>query len=342
MSTYQFLLLLVVFPSGLACTRTLDPEEEIRTGDEGVFATWMADLEDDMPLERLSIPGAHDAASATITNLTRWTRTQALDIPGLWNAGIRVFDLRPALVDDVLGIYHDRYSAHVTFPQILSTLSLALERYPDEFAILLIRHESEADGNAAGWAKAMGDCLGVHKARLARYHPGLTVGELRGRILILSRDCYEGGPYGAYVESWYSGTELSGQQSASLIDADGVRYPFWVQDYYDPKDTADKWDAVRALWDAMDLPGGDVPPLVVNHCSGYVGKLPDYVKNAAGINGLAVDYIRDCDRSAGIVMMDFAGVSAYRGTAVYGAELVEALIKASGTCSNLTALGGVQ
>ena len=322
----QHLPILLVVMIGTACMKTLDPEAEMRTS-VGQRAAWMATLDDDMPLELLSIPGAHDAASATITTLPRWTQTQALDIPGLWNAGVRAFDLRPALVDGVLGIYHDKYSANVTFPQILSTLFIALNRYPSEFAVVLIRHEEEADGHAAGWGKLMGDCLAAYLDRMVDYHPGLTVGEMRGGILVLSRNRFEGGSYGAYVDGWYSGTELSRQQGALLVDTFGGRHPLWVQDYYDPKEMADKWTAVRALWDAQASLETDALPLVINHCSAYVGKLPDYVKNAAGINGQAASYVRSAAGPLGIVMMDFAGVETHRCTSVYGSELVEALIE---------------
>ena len=51
--------------------------------DDGEPLCWMTALADDTPLTQLSIPGAHDAASASVTSWTRWTRTQALDIDGL-------------------------------------------------------------------------------------------------------------------------------------------------------------------------------------------------------------------------------------------------------------------
>lgn len=70
----------------------------------------------------------------------------------------------------------------------------------------------------------------------------------------------------------------------------------------------------------------DPSPLVVNHVSGYIGKLPDYRANAQNVNGKAAEYIRSMNGPVGIVMMDFAGVSMSSGKKVSGKELVEALI----------------
>ena len=82
----------------------------------------MSSLNDEIPLAALSIPGVHDAATASVTAWTQWTRTQDLDIATLWSYGVRAFDLRPAWVDGTMGIYHDKYSAHISFPEVLSIL----------------------------------------------------------------------------------------------------------------------------------------------------------------------------------------------------------------------------
>lgn len=70
----------------------------------------------------------------------------------------------------------------------------------------------------------------------------------------------------------------------------------------------------------------DIRPPVINHASGYVGKLPNYRKNANAINA-AAEYIRKNHTPAGIVMMAFAGAETSRGVSVYGAELVRVLVE---------------
>ena len=307
----------------LSCSK-LDMENDIIEGAD-TAVSWMTPLPDDTPVARLSIPGAHDAATSSITSWPMWTKTQELDIAALWNAGVRAFDLRPALVDRKMGIYHDKYSANVGFMEVVSALVVALDTHPGEGAIIIIRHEEEADGNTPDWGGAMNEYLESVRSWLVPYHSGITLGELRGKILFLSRNTFDGGPIGAYIKGWTSGTDLSAQKSATLVGEDGVESPLWVQDYYDPEGADDKWEEVKDMLDAT-ASATEPYPLVVNHVSGYVGNLPDYRTNAKNINAKAADYILESRAPAGIVMMDFAGVDRSGGKNVGGKALLEAII----------------
>lgn len=319
---FPFLLFLLILP---ACSVKLDLDADILEG-EDTAVCWMEKLADDTPLTALSIPGAHDAASSSITAWPSWTRTQDKNVAELWNYGVRAFDLRPALVDGELGIYHDKYSAHVSFPQIMQALVLALEKHPGECAIIIIRHEEEADGNNPQWKDVMGAYLSSIRLSLVDYSPSLTLGDLRGKILVLSRNEYTGGPVGGYIRDWSSSDKLDSQKSASITDVDGNSSPLWVQDYYHPEGKEDKWAAVKGLLDAS-ASAGDSRPLVINHTSGYLGGLPDYRANAKNINSQAADYISSRRIPAGIVMMDFAGESRSKGVSVGGDKLVSMLIE---------------
>ena len=308
----------------VSCQQKIDLDAGILDG-EDTAVCWMTSLADDTPLTCLSIPGAHDAASATITAFRRWTRTQELDIAGLWNCGVRAFDLRPAWVDGSMGLFHDKYSAHVGFKTVIDALILALDRHPGEGAIVIIRHEEEADGNAPEWASEMGSILDGRRPRLASWSPDMTLGELRGKILVLSRNAYAGGPIGGYLLGWTSSADASAQRSARVTDETGNEHPFWVQDYYHPNGADDKWEEIRDLLDAS-ANAEEPRPLVVNHASGYLGKLPDYRGNARNVNAKTAEYIKDLGGPAGIILMDFAGVDRSGGTEVGGKKLVEAVI----------------
>ena len=316
----NILFILAVFLA--ACVPLDDLDEDLGKG--GPNAAWMAALDDATPLADVSIPGAHNAASSTIWAFSAWTRTQELNVAQLWNAGVRAFDVRPAYVNGITGVYHDKYSAGIAFADIYATLIKALDRHPTEFAILLIRHEVEADGGSPAWEDEMRDILSAHDDHLADYHDGITVEELRGKLLVLSRDRYEDGPFGGYISGWYSGTDLERQQAATIENAAGATFPIWVQDWYDPDDAESKWAEVQDMLDATAM--ATRRPLVINHVSGYYGRLPNYRKNANAINAKAVAYIRRNHTPAGVVMMDFAGTDTSRGTTVHGEDLVQALI----------------
>lgn len=70
----------------LSCQTKVDLDTVIMEG-EDTAVCWMTGLADDTPVTSLSIPGAHDAASSTITAFKRWTRTQELNVAELWNCG---------------------------------------------------------------------------------------------------------------------------------------------------------------------------------------------------------------------------------------------------------------
>lgn len=308
----------------VSCQQKIDLDAGILEGGDTAVC-WMTGLADDTPVTCLSIPGAHDAASTTITAYKRWTRTQELDIAALWNCGVRAFDLRPAWVDGSMGLYHDKYSAHVGFQAVMDALVLAIDRHPGEGAIVIIRHEEEADGNAAEWASEMGAILDGLRPRLASWHPDMTLGELRGKILVLSRNAYTGGPIGGYLQGWTSSGDASAQRAARVTAATGGEHPFWVQDYYHPDGADDKWAEIRDMLDATAA-AEEPRPIVINHASGYLGKLPDYRANAGNVNAKTAEYIKSLSGPAGIVMMDFAGVDRSGGTDVGGKVLVEAII----------------
>ncbi|KAF7311951.1 PLC-like phosphodiesterase [Mycena indigotica] len=67
------------------------------------LSSWMAHLSDSLLLSQLSIPGSHDSASVTIVP---FTATQDLSITDQLSMGIRFFDLRCTIVDNVLEMYH--------------------------------------------------------------------------------------------------------------------------------------------------------------------------------------------------------------------------------------------
>ena len=205
----------------------------------------------------------------------------------------------------------------------MHALILALEKHPGECAIVLVRHEEEADGNDPGWASAMGSYLAGIRDHLAAYRSGITLGEMRGKILVLSRNEYADGPIGGYLRGWTSGDDFSRQQSASILCEDGTTAPFWVQDFYHPEGLADKWAQIEGLLDAT-ASASEPFPLVVNHISGYTGNLPDYRDNARNVNKKTASVLTGAP--AGILMMDFAGVEKSKGIEVGGETLVKGVV----------------
>lgn len=315
---------------------------------------WMGTLPDATPVAAMTIPGTHDAATGdgflpgdeALGRLIG--RTQECTLSAQWAAGIRAFDLRPAVRTDEDGraslhIYHGKFATRLSFDDALCLLEDSLAAHPTECAIIVMRHESSSSRREEHWAELMRDCLARHSGRLATLKPSLRLGDLRGRILILSRDRYAERPFGAYVGGWCHEAGLSAQQRASLSQG-AVSVPLWVQDYYDtsgPGALRTKMKALQAMLRAATArtDDGQEMPWVITHTSGYAltveGIAPEpvsltrgYLANAARTNAYMIKLLgkRKNAGPAGIVMMDFGGADVSDGHTVYGLRLVRELI----------------
>ena len=117
---------------------------------------WMGQLDDNVFLTQISIPGTHDSATGE-----GWTGflgqmvgpsmglTQELTIAQQLDCGVRAFDLRPCVQDNELVINHGVLQTKAKFPETLKQLCQFVKEHPTEFVIVVMRHESDGDSNVA-------------------------------------------------------------------------------------------------------------------------------------------------------------------------------------------------
>ncbi|MCQ2366680.1 MAG: phosphatidylinositol-specific phospholipase C domain-containing protein [Akkermansia sp.] len=99
-------------------------------------ADWMRGVRDDAPLRRIAIPGAHDAGTA---GMPWYSRTQDADTATLLADGVRYLDLRVALEDGKLRIFHGP-STGVELDGILQAVAAFLDAHPAECVLLDFQH----------------------------------------------------------------------------------------------------------------------------------------------------------------------------------------------------------
>lgn len=325
------------------------------------FATyaddWMKSLNDNIPMSEINIPGTHDAAtgddfmSSDKPMAELIARTQILNIGAQWAVGIRAFDLRPAVRTDSKGtqslrIYHAEFATKATMDGVLDLLSDSLKSHPSECAVIIMRHESSPNRDEKPWASLMDSCLRRHAKVLAQYKPGITLGDMRGKVLIISRDDYARYPMGAYARGWCHTERLEEEQQASIVSQSGQER-LWVQDFYDTsaKDGIQvKIKAVSAMLNAaqkrkMSTDGNGI--WVINHTSGYaltsdkyciepVSTTEGYLTNAEHTNKALMEMILQRKASrVGIVMMDFGGIDEYNRHMVMGLTLTKKIIESN-------------
>lgn len=296
------------------------------------YANWMLPLDDNLFLSRLSIPGAHDAATSSCgsSGLTGSAHTQTYTIAQQLERGVRMFDLRPAWDGSKMVIYHGIVSTDVKFNDAMNTLCSFLDAHPKEFIFVIMRHEDdiESDTEKAQWPVQMQKCLAQKSDYLIDFSPTLTVKDMRGKLLLMSRNTYDGGPLGGYLNGGGDNSvfdrTLSGTSGASMNVTN--------QDMYDVAASGQLAQKVSAIKSLLDRSIAEKEyRLYINHASGYSKKGSIFGYSYSTFEGVQecartcnkafIDYMKGKKGPMGFVMMDFAGDENYQGQ-----ELIDLII----------------
>ena len=302
---------------------------------------WMEHLDDNAYLSQISIPGTHDSATGE-----GWTGilgtmfgpsmglTQELTIAQQLDCGVRAFDLRPCVVDGELVINHGILQTKAKFPDTLRQLCQFVTDHPTEFVVVVMRHETDGDDNSDQWAGMMTTCLNSPdiQTTLTDYKRDITIGELRGKVLVLSRDSYANKPIGGFITGWGHNPDYV---TARIKGTDAVTGTLYVQDFYEVMDnmTAKLNGIVKLLdFSTQNNVYKGIKHLIacINCASGYTASASSDGNrdNAVQCNKKIIDYLAEETHAGptGIIFMDFAGTDASGSYEVKGLELVNAII----------------
>lgn len=302
---------------------------------------WMGGLDDNTYFSQVSIPGTHDSATGE-----GWTGilggmfgpsmglTQELTIAQQLACGVRAFDLRPCVNGEELVINHGVLQTKAKFAATLKQLCQFVTDHPTEFVVVIMRHESDGDDNKSQWGTMINSCLTGEDIRplLSDYKRDITVGELRGKVLVLSRDSYAVRPVGAFITGWgHQANYVIGTIKGTAAMAGAL----YVQDFYEVMDNMTaKLNGIEKLLEFST--NNNVKnsnkhlALCVNCTSGYTASASSDGNrdNAAQCNQKAIDYmaIETHAGPMGIVFMDFAGTDTSGSYSVKGLTLVNTII----------------
>lgn len=158
---------------------------------------WMKRLPDNLFVSQVSIPGTHDAATGNGGDITMpFSQCQDIDVATQWSIGIRAFDFRPKVKDDYLNINHGITETNLRFDDALYLLRDSLKEHPSEFAVIHCLYASGYDSDKTKYETMLRELLSREdlKDYFVPFRRDLTVGDMRGKILLLSRDQYAGKP----------------------------------------------------------------------------------------------------------------------------------------------------
>lgn len=284
---------------------------------------WMAALPGRAALRSLSIPGTHDSGTK---GFSFSGECQRFSIKDQLSLGVRAFDLRPGVDGNTLYIYHSELlRGSETLGSIFDAYDSFLAAHPGEFLFVFLKVEA---GDGSKWAELMKQVLDAHSGRLLELNPHLTVEQMRGKILVLSRDSWGDTTYGAVrANSWQDNTTFDMTYRGHYGDELQCR----IQDIYNVTSSESlnrkKSEIERLLGEAM---AGTTGKFYINHTSGYTNSSiwsNNYVADCADkCNGVALNYLGSHSGPTGIVMMDFAGTDSYSSYNTRGQLLVDAII----------------
>lgn len=312
---------------------------------------WMKNLPDNVYLSQLSLPGTHDSGTGNGVNpafMAAFAQCQDITLGQQWSAGIRAFDLRPCVKDDYININHGITATNLRFDDAIFQLRDSLKAHPSEFAFVHCHYDNGFDKDRDKYTVLLNELLSRDdlKEYLVPFRRDLTLGDVRGKMLLISRQNYADYPYtGGFIRDWTSSLDWNAQTSGRLTGMDDdidSSAPLYMQDYYNVDWTSDgfqkKADAVTQLLEWSTTHKTESPQDVVwvmNYTSaypGFVSTADGYRENATHSNAAAIDYLSTHEAGpTGVVFMDFC-VDESNGRATRGQELINALVENNYKC----------
>lgn len=306
--------------------------------DKAVHPDWMSQIPDSVYLNSLSIPGTHDTLTFNLVDNIVF-QCQNHDLVTQLRAGLRYFDIRGRLLIDasfkqpapVIGIFHGHVSTGFTFQDVLLAVFQFLDENPSEGIVLRIKEEGAPIpiGDPSNeWTTGADNTTFEEAFNYYRFNntltaPGCdkhlllpwpalgssssriipTMGELRGKVIILYEFPTVAGPYGIPWASPYMKLE-----------------DLWI--ILDPEHLDDKWEAIKENLEQAAASAEEDDLLFLSHLSASVGVTP--IEAAAGPleerNGTMIVGINDrtglwleqgkekgSASKTGIIMGDFPG-----------------------------------
>lgn len=276
---------------GLAGTAVATARGKTRTPSQAWRASgWMGELPDDLPLDDLTMPGAHNAC-ALVGGPFDTAKCQDLALPELLKAGVRYLDVRCRPVDGAFAIHHGPIYQRKNFQDVLTECRTFLDENPGETLVLGVQKE-HSDASAEEFARIFHDHyldeLGFDELLHRDSDAVPTLGDVRQRIVLVTTE----------------------------PDIGGLRFPgsdaLFVQNEWElPAD--EKWDAVAQHLDDSAAEAADTRRLAVNYVSTTGGEvLPLPRRYAEDLNPRLAERLNteyeNGDRPVyGAVLLDFAG-----------------------------------
>ena len=300
---------------------------------------WLGMVKDDTKVCKLSIPGTHDTMTGMgfyqpvlkyIFNLTAISQVSTLGEQ--MNSGLRFFDIRPVVSTDtiakkkILRLTHGISELDITFEWTIDQLQAYLKAHPTEFFIAKLQFDNGFEDQKDLFA-LLNNVMQMPKYQglfIENWRPDITVGEMRGKILWLSRyDLRQLQPLYHYPIVYCDWPDEDpdidedlhpeAQRNCAMynMDDETVMARLYKQDYYKTTTATRMKNKQKTVIDMMhsarEANAGSENIWIVNHCSAYTEVSPrGYITNAANLHPLVVEDMQKYEGTVGIMPMDMA------------------------------------
>ena len=304
---------------------------------------WLGMVKDDTKVCKLSIPGTHDTMTGMgfyqpglkyVFNMT--AISQVSTFKEQMECGLRFFDIRPVVSIDtlatrpedkkILRLTHGISELDYTFEQTIDDMQAYLKAHPSEFFIAKIQADNGME-DQKDWPSLLSKVLNKSKYQglfIDNWRPDITVGEMRGKILWLSR--YDLRPmqslyhYPVVYCDWpdedpdvNENLDPAAQRNCAMYNMNdaSIKAKLYKQDYYKttkPVRMSNKQKTViDMMHSAREVNATDENVWIVNHCSAYTEVSPrGYITNASNLHPLVVKDLQEYQGTVGIMPMDMA------------------------------------
>ena len=300
---------------------------------------WLSMVRDETKVCKLTIPGTHDTMTGMgfyqpvlkyIFNTTAISQVSTLEEQ--MNSGLRFFDIRPVVSTDtiakkkILRLTHGISELDITFEWTIDQLQSYLKAHPTEFFIVKLQFDNGFEDQKDLYT-LLSNVLHMSKYQglfVDNWRPDITVGEMRSKILWLSR--YDLRPFNAAFHypivycDWpdedpdiEEDINPEAQRNCGMYNMTDTTLTakLYKQDYY--KTTTEKRmrnkqkTVIDMMHTAREATVGDEDIWIVNHCSAYTEVSPrGYITNASNLHPLVIDDLQMYEGTVGIIPMDMA------------------------------------
>lgn len=163
--------------------------------------SWMSALDDELLLSAITIPGTHDSAAFTVS--WPFVATQKMSIVEQLDTGIRYFDLRCGVRNNIVEMVHGEAYLGLTLVKVLEYMYKWLSTHSSEVLVVQIKQDRKDQKSDVEFAHAVSTVISQRSELWRTANTTPCVGDVRGRIQLFRR--FQGPSlyaYGIDVSRW--------------------------------------------------------------------------------------------------------------------------------------------